>query len=59
MSKLLILGDSQVERVWNNVRGNREILRSALYIPVKNRNSIIPGLQAVKPTVRVRYEIKM
>ena len=59
MSKLLILGDSQVERVWNNVRGNREILRSALYIPVKNRNSIIPGLQAVKPTVRVLYEIKM
>ena len=59
MSKLLILGDSQVERVWNNVRGNREILRSALYIPVENRNSIIPGLQAVKPTVRVLNEIKM
>ena len=59
MSKLLILGDSQVERVWNNVRGNLEILRSALYIPVKNRNSIIPGLQAVKPTVRVLNEIKM
>ena len=51
MSKLLILGDSQIERVWNNVRGNREVLRSALFVPVKNRNSMIPGMQAIKPTV--------
>ena len=51
MSKLLILGDSQIERVWNNVRGNREVLPSALFVPVKNRNSMIPGMQAIKPTV--------
>ena len=51
MAKLLILGDSQIERVWNNVRGNREMLQSAFYFPVKNRNSLLAGFQAAKPTV--------
>ena len=55
MAKLLILGDSQIERVWNNVRGNREMLRSALYFPVKNRNSLLAGFQAIKPTVSWIY----
>ena len=51
MSKVLILADSQVERVWNNVRGNREILRQASYIPVKNRAAVMTSFQAMKPTV--------
>ena len=57
MAKLLLLGDSQIERVWNNVRGNREMLRSALYFPVKNRNSLLAGFQAVKPTVSYQYDL--
>ena len=51
MNRVLLLGDSQVERVWANVRGNREILRDAIFCPVKNRKSMLPGLQSVKPSV--------
>lgn len=51
MSNVLILGDSQIERVWNNVRFNREILRAAHFVPVKNRNAMISGFQAIKPAV--------
>ena len=51
MSNVLILGDSQIERVWNNVRFNREILRAAHFVPVKNRNAMISVFQAIKPAV--------
>ena len=33
------------------MRANRDLLRSALFIPVKNRAALVPGLQAIKPTV--------
>ena len=51
MANLLILGDSQIERVWNNVRGNREILRCAQFFPVKQKAALMAGFQAVKSTV--------
>ena len=51
MNRVLLLGDSQVERVWANVRGNREILCDAIFCPVKNRKSMLPGLQSAKPSV--------
>ena len=51
MNRVLLLGDSQVERVWANVSGNREILCDAIFCPVKNRKSMLPGLQSVKPSV--------
>lgn len=52
MNRILLLGDSQIERVWANVRGNREILREALFFPVKQWKSLLPGFQAIKTTVR-------
>ena len=40
---LLLLGDSQVERIWPTVRLDREMLRDAIYFPVKNRGAVSAG----------------
>ena len=50
---LLLLGDSQVERVWPTVRLDREVLRSAIYFPVKNRASILSGYSSITASVSI------
>ena len=49
----LMLGDSQVERIWPTVRLDREVLRDALFVPVKNRQSIMAGFQAITASVSI------
>ena len=49
----LVLGDSQVERIWPTVRLDREVLRDALFVPVKNRQSIMAGFQAITASVSI------
>ena len=44
---LLILADSQVERVWGNVRQNRELLQTASYVPVKRISQLQYGIRAM------------
>ena len=51
MVHLLILGDSQVERVWNHVRGDREQLKTGFFVPVKNKKAMLNGFKSIKPTV--------
>ena len=48
---LLVLGDSNVERSWLGVRNNRELLRTALFVPVKRVEQIQVGFQAVTASV--------
>ena len=48
---LLLLGDSQVERVWPTVRLDREVLRDAIFVPVKNRQGIMSGYQSITAAV--------
>ena len=48
---LLVLGDSNVERAWLNVRNNREMLRGAVFVPVKRFEQIQTGFQALIPSV--------
>ena len=48
---LLLLADSQVERIWPTVRLDREVLRDALFVPVKNQQSIMSGFQAITAAV--------
>ena len=48
---LLIIADSQVERVWRNVRQNREMLRTATYIPVKRISQLPDGVKAMTAQV--------
>ena len=50
---LLLLGDSQVERVWPTVRLDREVLRDAIFVPVKNRQAIMSGYQSITAAVSV------
>ena len=40
---LLVLGDSQVSRVWSAVKANCECLRTGSYEAVKNRDALIPA----------------
>ena len=49
---LVIIGDSQVERVWRNVRQNREILQTAVYAPVKRFAQLHDGLKAMSAQVK-------
>ena len=44
---LLVLGDSQVSRVWSAVKANLECLRTRLYEAVKNRDALIPALGGI------------
>ena len=53
---LLLLGDSQVERVWPTVRLDRELLRDAIFFPVKNRASILSGFQSMTASVRHLFD---
>ena len=48
---LLILADSQVERVWRNVCQNRELLRTATYVPVKRIGQLHDGARAMTAQV--------
>lgn len=50
---LLLLGDSQVQRIWPSVRLDREILRDAIYFPVKNRDAIVSGYQSITASVNM------
>ena len=50
---LLILADSQIERVWRSVRQDRDILKTAEFVPVKRFNQMHDGFKAMKATVRL------
>ena len=50
---LLVLADSQIERVWRSVRQDREILKTAEFVPVKRFNQMHDGFKAMKATVRL------
>ena len=44
---LLVLGDSQVSRVWSAVKANRECLKTGSYEAVKNRDALMPALGGI------------
>ena len=52
---LLVLGDSQVSRVWSAVKANRECLRTGSYEAVKNRDAIMPALGGIGEKVCIRF----
>ena len=52
---VLLLADSQVERVWPNVRNNREAYRTAIFIPVKNFDQMLSGFQGITATVSFKF----
>ena len=52
---LLILADSQVERVWRNVRNNWELLQTATYVPVKRLGQLHDGVRSM--TAQVRFYV--
>ena len=55
---LMLLGDSNVERVWLNVRNNRELLRNAVVFSVKRLDQIQSGFQALIPSVSVDNNVE-
>ena len=48
---LLVLGDSNVERSWLNVRNNRDLLRGAVFVPVKRYDQIVTGFSSMMSSV--------
>ena len=52
---LLLLADSNVERIWLNVRNNRELLRTAIVVAVKRVDQMQPGFQAIVPSVCLKF----
>ena len=48
---LLLLGDSNVERIWLQVRNNREMLRTATFVAVKRLDQLTSGYQALNSSV--------
>ena len=48
---LLVLGDSNVERSWLNVRNNRDLLRGAVFVPVKRYDQIVTGFSSMISSV--------
>ena len=48
---LLLLADSQLERVWPNVKNNREAYRTGIFIPVKNHDQMLIGFQGIQSSV--------
>ena len=60
---LLIFGDSNVERIWLQVRNNREMLRTATFVPVKRLDQLTSGYQALNSSVicshLLIYQIQM
>lgn len=55
---LMLLGDSNVERVWLNVRNNRELLRNAVVFSVKRFDQVQSGFQALVPSVSVNSNVE-
>ena len=55
---LMLLGDWNVERVWLNVRNNRELLRNAVVFSVKRFDQIQSGFQALIPSVSVKNNVE-
>ena len=53
---LLVLADSQVDRIWRNVRQNRELLRTATYAPVKNFGQLSEGMKVITASVRIVWQ---
>ena len=56
---LLLLGDSNVERVWLNVRNNRDLLRGALFVAVKRFDQLHAGFQALHPSVSIKHLLRL
>ena len=52
---LLLIGDSNVERIWLHVKENREHLRSATFVPVKRIDQLSTGFQALTASVGLIY----
>ena len=52
---LLLLGDSQVSRVWSAVKANWECLRTGSYEAVKNRDALMPALGGIGEKVCINY----
>ena len=50
---LLLLADSNAERIWLSVRNNRELLRSAIFVPVKRFDQMQAGFQTILPSVSI------
>ena len=50
---LLLLADSNAERIWLSVRNNRELLRTAIFVPVKRYDQMQAGFQAILPSVSI------
>ena len=48
---LLLMADSQFERVWANIRNNREGYRTRIFIPVKNLGQLVNGVQGMTASV--------
>ena len=56
---LLVLGDSQIDRIWRNVRQNRELLRTATYAPVKNFAQLGDGFKTLTASVMIVIMIQL
>ena len=52
---LLLLADSQLERVWPNVRNNWEAYRTAIFTPVKNFDQMLKGFMNIQSTVSLKF----
>ena len=50
---LLVLGDSNVELAWLHARNNREMLRTAIFVPVKQIDQLQPSYQSITPSVSI------
>ena len=48
-----MLGDSNVERAWLHTRNNREMLRTAIFVPVKRIDQLQPSYQSITPSVSI------
>ena len=55
---LLLIGDSNVERIWLHVKENREHLRSATFVPVKRVDQLSTGFQALTASVGFAYSFQ-
>ena len=55
---LMLIADSQVQRIWNQVRANRELLRTSTYVLVKNIDHVEAAYRSIKPTVHCYLFLK-
>ena len=56
---LLLIADSQVQRVWNQVWANRELLRTSTNVLVKNFDHVEAAYKSIKPNVSYNFKIKL